>query len=239
LDGPRALPDDETTPAAEDASGPPDTAFPKEISEILGISSLAGPERAWDAFLSAFGDLILKIAARAHRGHDPAMDAYAFILEKLREDEFRRLRKFSGGDRDAFSRWLVVVARRLCSDLRRQKYGRVRPATSEVDRDVRRRLEDEIWEVKKPSELPAGVTSNPEWELRLQERGAALKTVVGELDSRDRLLLAFRFDDGLSARRIADLMDFPSPFHVYRRLNRVLATLRHSLKSMGLEGPDP
>jgi RNA polymerase sigma factor (sigma-70 family) len=239
LDGPRAQRGSEENPGVQDASGPPNNAFPEKLSQILDMPAGSEPERAWDAFLSSFGDLLLKTAAYAHRGHDPAMDAYAFILEKLREDDFRRLRKFSGGDGDAFKRWLVVVARRLCSDLRRQKYGRVRLATPEVDREVRRRLVDEIWDVKEPSELPAGVTADPEWELRLRERRAALKAVVEDLDSRDRLLLAFRFEDGLSARRIAELMDFSTPFHVYRRLNRVLAALREELRSMGVEGPGP
>jgi len=167
------------------------------------------------------------------------MDAYAFILERIRQNDFQRLRRFSGGDEAALSRWLVVVARRLCSDFRRKRYGRVRDATPEVETEARRRLVDEVWEPRESSELPAPSSSNPELELRRQEHRKALEDAVGELEPRDQLLLAYRFENGLSARRIAEIMDFPTPFHVYRRLNRLLEGLRTQLKERGVEGPNP
>jgi hypothetical protein len=48
-----------------------------------------------------------------------------------------------------------------------------------------------------------------------------------------------RFEDGLSAQRISGLMGFPTPFHVYRRLNRVLTDLRKGLEGMGIFEPNP
>ena len=53
------------------------------------------------------------------------------------------------------------------------------------------------------------------------------------------VLLALRFDNQLSARRIAEILDFPSPFHVYRRLNSLLAQVRQKLESRGFTDPDP
>ena len=102
-------------------SAGPDQA-PHELSELLSAVTEADENQAWDAFLSAFGHLLLKTARYTHRGPDSSMDAYAFILEKLRHNGFQRLRKFSGGDEEALSRWLVVVARRLCSDFRRHRH---------------------------------------------------------------------------------------------------------------------
>jgi RNA polymerase sigma factor (sigma-70 family) len=167
------------------------------------------------------------------------MDAYAYIIERLRHDDFRRLRGFSGGDKEALCRWLVVVARRLCTDFWRQRYGRVRLSTPELDRDTRRRLVDEIWDAREPSELPASRALDPEWKLRQGERREALESAIGELEPQDQLLLGFRFENGLSARQIADLMGFPTPFHVYRHLKRLLKALRTKLESMGIDDSTP
>jgi len=167
------------------------------------------------------------------------MDAYARILERLREDGFRRLRAFPGGDEGRLTRWLVVVARRICTDLLRERYGRMRDSTPEVDREARRRLVDEIWEPREAADLPSGPVADPEWQLRLEERRKALAEVVARLEPEDQLLLALRFQDGLTARRIADLRNFPTPFHVYRRLNKILAVLRGRLERMGIRDSRP
>ena len=220
--------------------------FPPVVAGLLGQVSGASPDQAWDSFLAHYGDLLLKTATYAYRryaakgdAHDAAMDAYTFILEKLREEDFKRLRAFSGEDRDSLSRWLVVVARRLCTDFWRHRYGRVRQTTSETDREARRRLMDEIWDPKDPAELPSRSMTSPDWDLRVEERKEALQTAVRELPARDQLLLALRFEEGLSARRIADLMEFRTPFHVYRQVSRVLASLKNRLEAMGIDGPDP
>lgn len=215
------------------------SAFPGAVGRVLGLASDHALESGWDAFLADFSDLLLRSCRYGFRDGDAAMDAYAFVVGKLQEDGLRRLRQFPGGDRDTLSRWLVVVARRLVSDFRRHRYGRARPATPTADRDARRRLIDGIWDPRDSEELPASRSSDPEWRLRLLERREALEAAMRSLEPRDRLLLAFRFHDGLTAGRIAELMDFPSPFHVYRRLNRVLAALRAELLESGIEGPSP
>ncbi|NNM06582.1 MAG: sigma-70 family RNA polymerase sigma factor [Gemmatimonadetes bacterium] len=229
-----------------DDSGGEEVVFPPVIAVLLDCPGDCPPDQAWDAFLSTFGDILLRTAAYAHRrhaastdAHDASMDAYAFILEKLRQDDYRRLRGFSGGDEAALSRWLVVVARRLCTDFWRHRYGRARPSTPELERDTRRRLVDEIWDPRDSSELPTPKTSDPEWELRHRERSEALETALGGLAPTDNLLLAYRFEDDLSARRISELMGFPTPFHVYRQLNRVLKAMRDKLEGMGFADPDP
>jgi RNA polymerase sigma factor (sigma-70 family) len=167
------------------------------------------------------------------------MDAYTFILEKLRQDGFRRLGGFSGGDQEALSRWLVVVARRLCTDFWRHRYGRVRSSTPELHRDVRKRLVDEIWDPRDSSEFPTSKSTDPEWELRDRERREALKAVVDGLEPRAQLLVAYRFEEGLSAREISELMNFPTPFHVYRELNRTFKVMKLRLEEMGVDEADP
>ena len=51
----------------------------------------------------------------------------------------------------------------------------------------------------------------------------------GDFQLADQLLLRLRFDEELTARQIAGLLGLPTPFHVYRRLDAVCATLRTRL----------
>jgi DNA-directed RNA polymerase specialized sigma subunit len=53
------------------------------------------------------------------------------------------------------------------------------------------------------------------------------------------LLLRLRFDDDLTAQEIAKLLQFPSPFHVYRRVNALLGVLRRALEQRGFESAVP
>jgi RNA polymerase sigma factor (sigma-70 family) len=213
--------------------------MPRELADLLSASDEATADSAWDTFLSSYGDLILRAARSVNRDHDAAMDAYAHVLERLRADDFARLRKFSGGDADNLSRWLVVVSRRMCMDLHRQRYGRTREHTPERERLARKRLVDELWEKRKPQDLANPRGDNPEMELRRGELGAALREALASLAPDEQLLLALRFDNQLSARRIAEILDFPTPFHVYRRVNGLLARVREQLESRGFTDPDP
>lgn len=210
-----------------------------QLVPLLRAQDATQSDHAWDAFLSSYGHLLLRTAQYTHRDHDAAMDAYAYVLEHLRQDDFKRLRAFKGRGEDHLSRWLVVVARRLCLDFRRQRYGRNRDSTPDTDRQARRRLVDEVWDARDPAELPGSSNSNPEWQLRNQECQEALAEVLEQLDPRDQLLLALRFENGLSARQIAGIMHWPSTFHVYRRLNKLLPDLRSRLRERGVQDPNP
>jgi DNA-directed RNA polymerase specialized sigma24 family protein len=75
--------------------------------------------------------------------------------------------------------------------------------------------------------------------LLREEASRLLNGALDGLPSRDRLLLTLRFEDGESAPRIAQLMGYPTAFHVYRHLNVLLERLRNQLREKGLEGPSP
>ena len=223
----------------EHLSGSASGSLPPELTELLSARGEEQTERAWNRFLRSYNDLLLRTARSVHRDHDAAMNAYAHVLERLRADGFARLRKFSGGDRDNLSRWLVVVARRMCLDQLRQKYGRTRARTPERERLARKRLVDELWESRKPPDLPDLAAGDPEMDLRAAELRSALAEAIEVLEPGDRLLLALRFDNELSGRRIAEILDFPTPFHAYRALNGILVRLRQQLEALGFEGPEP
>ncbi len=121
---------------------------PRELSRLLDASAGDPRERAWRAFLARHSRLLLKIAHETANEYDGAMDHFAFVLERLRDDDFHRLRQYEPDGRTKFTTWLVVVARRLCLDHRRHVYGRTRRADDAAiaQHDVRRRLADFVME---------------------------------------------------------------------------------------------
>lgn len=230
----------------------PASGLPDEVRALLSAGDDAAEAEAWSAFLDSYSRLILHIARKSCSDRDAAMDRYTYVLEQLRKDDFARLRAYEADDRARFSTWLAVVVRRLCTDFYRRKYGRYESTEStgaenpggastdsaELTRRARRRLVDLVGEAV-DIELLGDHRKDPERGVRLRELRDALTRAMGGLEPRDRLLLAMRFADDRSARIIAEAMDYPSQFHVYRRLKKVLATLRSDLEDHGFDGPAP
>ena len=48
-----------------------------------------------------------------------------------------------------------------------------------------------------------------------------------------------RFEDDLPVREIAKILRYPTPFHVYRTLNALLADLRRALRQRGVRDAEP
>src|SRR5690348_13892049 len=131
---------------------------PRSLDRLL--SAIAREEHdhvdaAWKIFVSEYSRLLLHVTRSITSSHDDAMDAYAFVLEQLHTDDYRRLREFASNPRSKLSTWLVVVARRLCLDLHRHRYGRRRGDESQEQRDMRRRLQDLIADATEPNDLPS------------------------------------------------------------------------------------
>jgi RNA polymerase sigma factor (sigma-70 family) len=220
----------------------PVTALPRTFDRLLfahATHDTDGLDAAWRAFVAEHTRLLLHVARSVTSSHDDAMDAYAFVIEQLQADDFRRLREFAGDPRSKLSTWLVVVARRLCLDLYRRRYGRVRGIDSSAQRTVRRRLQNLVGEDFDVHDLPANHNGGAELALRRSELQGALDQALATLDAHDQLLLRLRFDDDLSAQEIAKLLGFPSPFHVYRRVNALLGVLRRALEQRGVESAVP
>jgi RNA polymerase sigma factor (sigma-70 family) len=217
--------------------------LPPELSALLDAVDPEPREAAWQAFLRTYSRLLLHTARRVGRDYDAAMDAYAYLLEQLRRDDCRRLRAYVPTERAKFTTWLVAVSRRLCVDHLRQRYGR--PAgTGAADatagpRAGRRQLADLLAAELDVDLLPDSAAVDPQARLQAEALSRAVAETVGELAPRDRLLLKLRFEDDLSARQIGHILRFPTPFHVYRRLNLLLAQLRSSLRRRGVQGPEP
>ena len=218
-------------------------AHPPELVGLLNATDPAAREAAWSTFVDSYSRLLLHTARAVARNPDGAMDGYAYVLEQLRRDECHRLRAYAADGRSKFSTWLVVVARRLCLDHHRQRYGRLRESGGEdgagESRAARRRLEDLLAEALDPADLSADDASSPDAQLRARQLSEALRGVLNGLPAGDRLLVKLRFEDALPAREIASVMRFPTPFHVYRRLNALLDMLRRALRARGVEDAEP
>lgn len=219
-----------------------DVTVPLQLGQLLSAPDPAVREAAWEELVAAHTRLLLATTRSFGGGHDEAMDRYSYVLEKLREGDFRRLRAFSPGRGASFSTFLTVTARRLCLDFHRTRYGRKRDADSggeaEILRGLRRTLLDCPTEEIVTENLPDCHAISAEDAAVREERDSRLRTALRSLSSRERLILVLRFDDGLSASQIASLLAMRTPFHAYRAVNSVLARLRDQLESSGVDGVD-
>ena len=222
------------------ASGAP--AAPAELAALLSAPAGPGRDEAWAGFVRTHTPLILRVTRSLGGDADAAMDRYAYVLECLQADDCRRLRAYLRPEAGEFSLWLIVVVRRLCLDHYRQRYGRAprAPAAGSeagAERAGRRRLVDLVADRTDPSLLASGRLA-PDEELARAERLRGLATALERLGPADRLLLRLRFAEELPAREIARMMRFPTLFHVYRRLDKLLRELRATLGGLGIE-PGP
>jgi len=207
------------------------------LARLLVASTPAEQDSAWRDFVAAYSRLILHSARAVAREGDGAMDAYAFMLERLRADGFARLRAYREDSRAKFSTWLVVVLRRMAIDHRRQRVGREERGEVSETTALRRRLEQLAGEVVDVAQLAQDSGVAADEQVQRAEVNRALTDATARLDARDALLLALRFEEDLPASRIATVMGFPSQFHVYRRLKVVLGELREQLRQRGIDGP--
>jgi len=221
----------------------PADALPQFLARLLAAHGDRDADAAWQAFVDAYSALLLQVARSTVPGHDSAMDAYVFLLDALREHDCRRLRGYLPREGTRFSTWLLVVARRLCIDFHRRKYGRPQGPSGDpaqaLERATRRRLIDLAAEELDLDDVADSSGDTPESELRSAQLRTALAAELEALEPADRVLLALRFVDERSAASIAGALGFPTPFHVYRRLAHVFERLRTRLAARGIDDPVP
>jgi RNA polymerase sigma factor (sigma-70 family) len=217
-------------------------AAPLVLGELLHAGDSIQREAAWEALISRHTRLLLGVARSFHGDHDETMERYSYMLGKLRESNFRRLHTFDPEAGASFSTWLAVAARRLCLDYHRNVYGRQRStlttSRSEEQRIARRSLADSIGVEIDTDFLPDTAAIGADVRAVLVERNAILCAELARLLPRERLILALRFQDSLSASRMARVLGFPTPFHVYRQLNTILRGLRGALVARGFDGSE-
>ena len=211
-------------------------SLPIQLRHLLEAADRQACDHAWAEFLGSYSRLILYVARQKPRDDDGVMDRYAFVVEKLGENNYRRLRTFAADGRGKFTTWLIVVVRRLCLDHDRHKYGRAPAAHSHpttADRAVELIVDSAIMD-KIVDDAPLA-----DEKLEKKQILEGLDTATARLNAGDRLLLALRYHDNRSARDIASIMSLPTPFHVYRRLTRIHDALREALRNFSDEENEP
>jgi RNA polymerase sigma factor (sigma-70 family) len=216
------------------------TSPPQSLAALVAPVSPVERDRAWEEFLAGHNRLLLYVARSFGGDYDAAMDRYAFLLEQLRHDDFRRLRAFADDGRSDFTTWLVVVSQRICLDYRRSRYGRPRGAAdspSAAEHVTRRRLADLVGVSVEEVELADAESFPPDELLVLRETTSALTDALESLSFHDQLLLQLRFNDDVSIATIADIVGYPTRFHAYRRIEQALAKLKANLAERGIDNP--
>ena len=217
----------------------PPRTLPDVVADLLGASP--SREHAWARFLEAFSPLILRAIHTLGDDADARMDRYAFVLDQLRADDYRRVRAYADDGRAKFTTWLVVVVQRLCLDERRRRHGRLQgddPA-ARARHEMRQRLLALVGDDVAVADHVAGDSTDPDIAVRSQELHDALARAVAALESRDRLILKLRFEDDESVPTIARIVGATSVGHTYRRIDAILAELRTSLIRTGVRDSQP
>ena len=105
----------------------PSTSLPA-LEALFAPANDGARAQAWADFLAKSSDMLLRVARAMGGDDDAVMNRYAFILDALSRDDYRRLRAYVNDGKSSFDTWLAVVARRLCLDEYRHRYGRLQRA---------------------------------------------------------------------------------------------------------------
>ena len=162
---------------------------------ILLLTQLrsADAQTAWNEFLLQYGSVLYQSVLTFTHDEDDGSDCFVHICEQLVRNRFRRLLQFKIDGAASFSTWLRVVARNLCYDWHRKKYGRLRPfksvqSFSALELEVyrcryeRRLSREETWQRLRAAWPALTIDLLPEIESRIEN----------SLNSRQRWLLSAR-----------------------------------------------
>jgi len=219
-----------------------DAVLPPALRQLLDETDLATREAAWSDLVAQHTRLLLNVARKVLHEHDGAMDAYAHMLERLRQDDYRRLRAYEADGRSQFSTWLVVVAQRLTHDFCRLRYGRVRGSAGDSaakEHAARQRLVDLAADAIDFAAIAQDDSASPDRDVREQQLLEKLQCALTSLTPDERLLLRLRFDDGLTRREVAHVMQLRSQFYARDWERDILGRLRAALGSTGVEDASP
>jgi RNA polymerase sigma factor (sigma-70 family) len=206
------------------------------LESLLALPDDVVRQQAWADFLAGSSDVLLRVARAMGGDDDAVMDRYAFILDALSRDDYRRLRAYVDDGKSSFDTWLAVVSRRLCTDEYRGRYGRAQSASeaTATRRAARRNLSDLVGSELGLEALIADAHAAPDAALEHRELRSTIDAALAKLEADDRVILRLRFEDDVSVPEIARLLGLESPFALYRRIKRILATVRTALEAAGI-----
>jgi RNA polymerase sigma-70 factor, ECF subfamily len=146
-----------------------------------------GDDLAWEALVRQFERRVYSIASGYASGPDEARD--------LAQDIFVRLYETRGkwAPAEAFTPWLVRVARNVCLDQLRRK--KARPPAEDIQAD-------EMWDLASPG-------ASPEAELETVGRQRLVWRALQALGELSREVIQLKEIQGLSLREVAAILHVP------------------------------
>ena len=213
---------------------------PPTVTALLSAEGEDARVAAWSEFLQEFSPALLTVARTVASGEDEAMDHYAFVADKLREEDFRRLRAYGTNGTAEFRTWLGVISKRLCVDNHRRRVGRPqakseRSARQQAEWEARRSLAALVVADVDVRTIPDASHTSADDEMWKAQRAEFLTSAIGELTDADQLLLTLRFQDDFPLDAIAATLGMATRFHVHRRHKRVLSALKDTLVQRGMD----
>jgi RNA polymerase sigma-70 factor (ECF subfamily) len=176
---------------------------------------LTGDTQAADAFVTRFSRLVWWILIHQIRlSTEPAEEVYQNVFVHLWEDDYRRLRLWTGdGD---FAAYLAPIVRHRAMDRIRQTESHRLPETDE------------------PRVDPVDEHAGPDELARVEERRRMLERAVVTLGDTDRELYELRFVEERSYKEIADVLGI-TVNNVGVRVSRMIERLRAAI--VGVDRP--
>ena len=182
---------------------------------------LEGNVRSWQQFILDYSVFIYSAAVRYTIDEDEKTTVYLQILEKLRENDFEKLRRFAF--QSSLSTWLTAVSRNMTIDFLRSKYGR--------DFRLKKIKLIPLADFDGPADptpdrQPEAAYRNRERE-RIQEKILAeLKTTLKDLEAREALLIQLVYFKGLRIRDAGQALKIGP---AYKFLQRTLRKIKDRL----------
>ncbi len=175
--------------------------------------------------------------ARALNAGD-ARAAWPLLIDRYRVTVYRYCRQMLGNDADGDDVSQVVFLQAFEAIQRRSRIGHMHAYLLGIARhrcldrlEVRRRFRSAL-DADELEEMPESEDPG-DGEARERRICQALEDCLGELDSRSRMVVLFRFRDDLTYKQIGQLTgDQPGALRV--RVSRALCMLRRSLERRGI-----
>lgn len=180
----------------------------------------SGSREAFDSLYRKYRPTVLHIARKIMGNEQDAEDAVQEVFERVLDkiDQFRY--------EASFSSWLRVLAKNVCRDILRRK-GR-HPTESL----------DNLCEFNETGIAAKRSSISQEEELIMKELLENLHEKIDRLKEKHRKLIILRYIDGLSYRKIAQLLDC-SESQVKSRLHQARKRLRRTCQSLRAEQEIP
>jgi RNA polymerase sigma-70 factor (ECF subfamily) len=169
----------------------------------LAVACAKGDDKAWEDFFREYRSYLLSVARTMTQDAGAAeqlADSTFAELYGLRESAGARISKFSFySGRGSLRGWLRAVVFQLSADHHRQ-----------TSRLVQTDEPEEMDRLAHAAEKPAPKSTSDLDYVRTRYRDAvaqSLRSAIGDLESRERLLLAYYYYDEMTLREIGQLFD--------------------------------